>query len=45
MKKVIYIVLTLSVFCTASCGSKKHAKCDAYGNKSGQVENPDESQA
>jgi hypothetical protein len=28
--------LVLGVFSIISCGSKKHTKCDAYGNKSGQ---------
>jgi hypothetical protein len=36
MNKILYIALLVTFFCTSSCGSKKHTKCDAYGNKSGQ---------
>ena len=32
MKKILFVILTLIL---VSCGSKKHSKCDAYGNKSG----------
>ena len=35
MKKILFVILTLIL---VSCGSKKHSKCDAYGNKSGHFE-------
>ncbi|MFT6503799.1 MAG: hypothetical protein ACJASQ_003937 [Crocinitomicaceae bacterium] len=35
------LILTAVV---ASCGSSKGGHCDAYGNKSGSVENVDDSQ-
>jgi hypothetical protein len=35
MRKIITIALIASMF--ASCGSAKHKKCDAYGNKSGSL--------
>lgn len=35
MKKILYVTLALILF---SCGTKKHSKCDAYGNKSGNIE-------
>jgi len=35
MKKILYVTLTLILF---SCSTKKHSKCDAYGNKSGFYE-------
>jgi hypothetical protein len=35
MKKILYVTLALILF---SCGTKKHSKCDAYGNKSGYYE-------
>lgn len=34
MKKIYFVILAL-IF--VSCGSKKHSKCDAYGNKSGCI--------
>ena len=35
VKKILCVILTLIL---VSCGSKKHSKCDAYGNKSGFYE-------
>ena len=45
MKKGITLFLILNIFCYSSCGSKKHTKCDAYGNKSGKVKIEQEAQA